>query len=143
MRTTIKKLIATLLSFMMVFQMMPAFATEYPSDPLETDAKLVEKLRILNTQSSVLQGSTITLSVPEGYTNVAWSSKDEGIATVAGNDDGSAVVTGVAPGSAEITASSGDQKTNITIKVIATSTDEQKADKNVKVVVSGARSKIT
>ena len=142
MKMTLKKLTACLLVLMMVFQIIPTFADTYISDPVETDSTLLEKLRIINSKSSVLEGQTIHLSVPEGYENVRWSSADTSIASVEPDEDNSAVVTGEGAGYTTITAESDGKSTTITITVFAREATEDETVKNVTVLVTVGKQKI-
>ena len=80
MRITFKKFIAMALSFMMVFQMIPAFADV--SNEVWKESDILQELKIISETSTVLKGKTIQLDVPEGYENVQWSSDAADVATV-------------------------------------------------------------
>jgi hypothetical protein len=141
MRTTIKKIIATVLSFMMVFQMIPAIAAEgETSNEIWADSDLLKQLEIISTTSTVLKGKTIQLDVPEGYEDVQWSSDAENVATV----DQEGKVTGVAAGTAKITAQASGKKTSIYIDVVDPYKDNGSySEKDMTILATGSKKTVT
>ena len=110
MKTTMKKLAAYLLALLLVLQIMPVMAegTQYVSNEVDTDAELLAKLEIINESGPYLmKGSTLQLSLPDGYDGkVIWSSADDTIASV----DANGKVTGVSVGKVAITAKLTDKE---------------------------------
>lgn len=83
-----------------------------------SDLAIVSALTVSPTMSSVAVGEadTITATVtPSTYTNVVWTSSNEGVATVSA----SGVVTGVSAGTATITATAGGKTATCNVTVTA------------------------
>ena len=138
MRITFKKFIAMALSFMMVFQMIPAFADV--SNEVWKESDILQELKIISETSTVLKGKTIQLDVPEGYENVQWSSDAADVATV----DQEGKVTGVSAGLAYITASVSGKSTRIAITVYdPAGAGASYTDKDMTILVTGSKLTVT
>jgi hypothetical protein len=82
MKTTMKKIAASLLVMLLVFQMLPAMADETISQTQPPITSYREKLAVQAVTSTLTVGMEIQLSVTEHYNNIKWTSSDESIATV-------------------------------------------------------------
>ena len=147
MKINMKKLAAWMLALLLVFQMTSAFAgTIYTSNEVQTDAELIAALEIINNSGpSVFVGKTITLALPDGYTEAQWTSSDEEVATV---EDG--VVTGVSAGNVTIEVSAAGKTDSTRIDVIEPKTaatedgDDEKDEskkKTMTVIINGSKIK--
>ena len=115
MKTTMKKIAASLLVMLLVFQMLPAMADETVSNmqPPINEGAYREKLAIGAVTSTLTVGMDLQLTTTEGYNNLTWKSENEDVATV---EDGQ--VHAVAAGTVRITASEAPYQDSITICVV-------------------------
>lgn len=107
MKSTMKKIAASLLALLMMIQLVPAFAATYSSGMIAgTAAGYKELLEIVASKGTyVLVGQTLVLDVNEDYMP-EWKSENPAVATI--NAQG--VITAVAAGYATITATVKDPK---------------------------------
>ena len=118
MKSTMKKIAASLLALLMIIQLVPAFAATYSSGMIAgTAAGYKELLEIVASKGTyVLLGQTLVLDVNEDYVPT-WSSSNEGVATISGWGE----VNAISAGTATITATVKDpqlQTASIEITVI-------------------------
>lgn len=116
MKTTMKKIAASLLVMLLVFQMLPAMADETTTvsnlQPPITSYR--EKLEIQAITETLKVNMELQLSATDKYNNLQWTSDDETIATV----DQNGLVTTLAPGTVKITAAEGEYRDTITLRVV-------------------------
>lgn len=107
MKSTMKKITASLLALLMMIQLVPVFAATYSSGMIAgTAAGYKEMLEIVASKGTyVLVGQTLVLDVNEDYMP-EWKSENPAVATI--NAQG--VITAVAAGYATITATVKDPK---------------------------------
>ena len=107
MKSTMKKIAASLLALLMMIQLVPVFAATYSSGMIAgTAAGYKEMLEIVASKGTyVLVGQTLVLDVNEDYMP-EWKSENPAVATI--NAQG--VITAVAAGYATITATVKDPK---------------------------------
>lgn len=115
MKSTMKKIAASLLALLMMIQMVPALAATYSSGMIVGSAQgFREQLAVVASKGTcVLLGQTLELDVNEDYLPT-WESEDEDIAAV----DEKGILTAVAEGTVTIIARSGYQKATVEITVI-------------------------
>ena len=101
MKSTMKKIAASLLALLMMIQLLPALAATYSSGMIVGSAEgYKEALAIVASKGTyVLVGQTLVLDVNEDY-EPSWETSNAGAATI----DGNGVVTAVAEGTATMTA---------------------------------------
>ena len=101
MKSTMKKIAASLLALLMMIQLVPAFAATYSSGMIAgTAAGYKELLEIVASRGTyVLVGQTLELDANEDYMP-EWRSENPAVATI----DAQGVVTAVSAGNATITA---------------------------------------
>ena len=101
MKSTMKKIAASLLALLMMIQLVPALAATYSSGMIVGNAQgFKELLSIVATKGTyVLLGQTLELDANEDY-RPEWKSENTTVATI--NEQG--VITAVAAGNATITA---------------------------------------
>ncbi len=101
MKSTMKKITASLLALLMMVQLVPAFAATYSSGMIAgTAAGYKELLEIVASKGTyVLVGQTLVLDVNEDY-EPEWKSENPAVATI----NALGVVTAVSAGNATITA---------------------------------------
>ena len=115
MKSTMKKLAASLLAILMVIQMVPALGETYSSGIVVGGTEgFREALEIVASKGTlVLVGQMLTLDVNENYM-ATWYSDDENIAIV----DGDGNVTAIAEGTVTITAKADRQSATAIVTVI-------------------------
>lgn len=101
MKSTMKKIAASLLALMMMIQLVPALAATYSSGMIVGNSQGFKELMaiVASKGTYVLLGQTLVLDVNEDY-QPEWKSENETVATI----DEQGVITAVAPGIATITA---------------------------------------
>lgn len=101
MKSTMKKIAASLLALLMMIQLVPALAATYSSGMIVGSAEgYKEALEIVASKGTyVLVGQTLVLDVNEDY-EPEWETSNAGAATINGNG----VVTAIAEGTATMTA---------------------------------------
>lgn len=101
MKSTMKKIAASLLALLMMIQLVPALAATYSSGMIVGSAEgYKEALEIVASKGTyVLVGQTLALDVNEDY-EPEWETSNAGAATINGNG----VVTAIAEGTATMTA---------------------------------------
>ena len=101
MKSTMKKIAASLLALLIMIQLVPAFAATYSSGMIAgTAAGYKELLEIVASRGTyVLVGQTLELDANEDYMP-EWRSENPAVATI----DAQGVVTAVSAGNATITA---------------------------------------
>ena len=140
MKTTMKKTAAYLLAFLLVFQMVPAFAGVVTSNEIQTESDLLEVLRIINESGKTVQvGHTLQLYLPYGYDSAEWFSSNTSIAKV---DRETGEVTGIEPGKVKITAKFGDAETSAEITVIAPPAPSASGKESMVIVVKGSKTRL-
>ena len=101
MKSTVKKIAASLLALLMMIQMVPALAATYSSGMIVGSAEgYKEALAIVASKGTyVLLGQTLVLDVNEDY-EPTWETSNAGAATI----DENGIVTAIAEGTATMTA---------------------------------------
>ena len=101
MKSTVKKIAASLLALLIMIQMVPALAATYSSGMIVGSAEgYKEALAIVASKGTyVLLGQTLVLDVNEDY-EPAWETSNAGAATI----DENGIVTAIAEGTATMTA---------------------------------------
>ena len=101
MKSTMKKIAASLMALLMMIQLVPALAATYSSGMIVGSAEgYKEALAIVASKGTyVLLGQTLVLDVNEDY-EPNWETSNAGAATINGNG----VVTAIAEGTATMTA---------------------------------------
>ena len=155
MKTTMKKIAASLLVMLLVFQMLPAMADETTTvsnlQPPITSYR--EKLEIQAVTETLKVNMELQLTATDKYNNLKWTSDDENIATV----DQNGLVRTIAPGTVKITAAEGEYRDTITLRVVGdktavseggegtgTSPDGGQAPKEkMIIIITGSKDKVT
>ena len=119
MKSTMKKIAASLLALLMMIQLVPALAATYSSGMIVGSAEgYKEALAIVASKGTyVLLGQTLVLDVNEDY-EPNWETSNAGAATI----DANGVVTAVAEGTATMTATI-DRPTRMTASIEVTVID--------------------
>lgn len=119
MKSTMKKIAASLMALLMMIQLVPALAATYSSGMIVGSAEgYKEALAIVASKGTyVLLGQTLVLDVNEDY-EPNWETSNEGAATI----DANGVVTAVAEGTATMTATI-DRPTRMTASIEVTVID--------------------
>ena len=101
MKSTMKKIAASLLALLMMIQLVPAFAATYSSGMIAGSAAGYKELMaiVASKGTYVLVGQTLELDVNEDY-RPEWNSENPAVATI----DKAGVVTAITAGNATITA---------------------------------------
>ena len=101
MKSTMKKIAASLMALLMMIQLVPALAATYSSGMIVGSAEgYKEALAIVASKGTyVLLGQTLVLDVNEDY-EPSWETSNAGAATI----DANGVVTAIAEGTATMTA---------------------------------------
>ena len=119
MKSTMKKIVASLMALLMMIQLVPALAATYSSGMIVGSAEgYKEALAIVASKGTyVLLGQTLVLDVNEDY-EPNWETSNAGAATI----DANGVVTAVAEGTATMTATI-DRPTRMTASIEVTVID--------------------
>ena len=119
MKSTMKKIAASLMALLMMIQLVPALAATYSSGMIVGSAEgYKEALAIVASKGTyVLLGQTLVLDVNEDY-EPNWETSNAGAATI----DANGVVTAVAEGTATMTATI-DRPTRMTASIEVTVID--------------------
>lgn len=119
MKSTMKKIAASLMALLMMIQLVPALAATYSSGMIVGSAEgYKEALAIVASKGTyVLLGQTLVLDVNEDY-EPSWETSNAGAATI----DANGVVTAVAEGTATMTATI-DRPTRMTASIEVTVID--------------------
>ena len=119
MKSTMKKIAASLLALLMMIQLVPALAATYSSGMIVGSAEgYKEALDIVASKGTyVLLGQTLVLDVNEDY-EPSWETSNAGAATI----DANGVVTAIAEGTATMTATI-DRPTRMTASIEVTVID--------------------
>lgn len=119
MKSTMKKIAASLLALLMMIQLVPALAATYSSGMIVGSAEgYKEALAIVASKGTyVLLGQTLVLDVNEDYEPI-WETSNAGAATI----DANGVVTAIAEGTATMTATV-DRPTRMTASIEVTVID--------------------
>ena len=119
MKSTMKKIAASLMALLMMIQLVPALAATYSSGMIVGSAEgYKEALEIVASKGTyVLLGQTLVLDVNEDY-EPNWETSNAGAATI----DANGVVTAVAEGTATMTATI-DRPTRMTASIEVTVID--------------------
>lgn len=119
MKSTMKKIAASLMALLMMIQLVPALAATYSSGMIVGSAEgYKEALAIVASKGTyVLLGQTLVLDVNEDY-EPSWETSNAGAATI----DANGVVTSVAEGTATMTATI-DRPTRMTASIEVTVID--------------------
>ena len=119
MKSTMKKIAASLLALLMMIQLVPALAATYSSGMIVGSAEgYKEALAIVASKGTyVLLGQTLVLDVNEDY-EPSWETSNAGAATI----DANGVVTAIAEGTATMTATI-DRPTRMTASIEVTVID--------------------
>lgn len=119
MKSTMKKIAASLMALLMMIQLVPALAATYSSGMIVGSAEgYKEALAIVASKGTyVLLGQTLVLDVNEDY-EPSWETSNAGAATI----DANGVVTAIAEGTATMTATI-DRPTRMTASIEVTVID--------------------
>lgn len=119
MKSTMKKIAASLMALLMMIQLVPALAATYSSGMIVGSAEgYKEALAIVASKGTyVLVGQTLVLDVNEDY-EPSWETSNAGAATI----DANGVVTAIAEGTATMTATI-DRPTRMTASIEVTVID--------------------
>ena len=119
MKSTMKKIVASLMALLMMIQLVPALAATYSSGMIVGSAEgYKEALAIVASKGTyVLLGQTLVLDVNEDY-EPNWETSNAAAATI----DANGVVTAVAEGTATMTATI-DRPTRMTASIEVTVID--------------------
>ena len=126
MKTTMKKLTATVLALLLMIQILPAFAEE-DDTPTSNGVSFGDNftfrdtLEITSKTSILVVGDEVQLEWTEGY-ELKWKSDHEEVATV----DKNGLVTAVGEGTVKITGKEGNYSDSITLKVVAPKASKEK-----------------
>ena len=125
MRTNMKRLVAWMLSLLMVFLIPAALGEDIVEGTLQPTTVSVfrDKLKVTCEMPIISVGGTTQLTATENY-KLQWTSSDESIAIV----DEKGEVTGIAPGTVKITASEGEYTDTITLIVLEEEKEEEIVD---------------
>ena len=119
MKSTMKKIAASLLALLMMIQLVPALAATYSSGMIVGSAEGYKEAlaSVASKGTYVLLGQTLVLDVNEDY-EPSWETSNAGAATI----DANGVVTAVAEGTATMTATI-DRPTRMTASIEVTVID--------------------